>query len=102
MNHAEIYALVSRIPAGAVATYGQIAALAGHPRAARQVGYALAALDDASVPWHRVINARGTVSRRATPGDDDLQRRLLEAEGIAFDADARIDLRRFQWDPEPE
>jgi methylated-DNA-protein-cysteine methyltransferase-like protein len=93
---------VRRIPHGRVATYGQIAHLAGMPRHARQVGYALAALSDrdaATVPWHRVVNAQGEISRRATPGSDDLQLRLLESEGIVFDERGRIELRRFQWGP---
>ncbi len=81
-----------------MATYGQIAGLAGLPGGARQVGYALAALDDESeVPWHRVINAQGRVSPRAEPIYAKIQRSLLEAEGIAFDAEDRISLARFRW-----
>ncbi len=95
-----IVAVVRRIPKGRVATYGQVAELAGIPRQPRQVGYALAALPDGSrVPWQRVVNARGEVSPRANPGADDLQRRLLEAEGVVFDAHARIVLARFRWKP---
>lgn len=98
MKYETIYTIVRRIPRGQVATYGQIARLAGYPRHARQVGYALAALtDDASVPWQRVINARGEISARSKPGYTDLQRILLEDEGIAFDHRGRIDLQRFQW-----
>lgn len=91
--------MVERIPAGRVATYGQIAALAGLPGHARQVGYALAALPDGSaVPWHRVINARGEVSRRSGGRPHALiQRTLLEEEGIAFDEDGRTDLERYRW-----
>ena len=75
---ARLWQVVRRIPRGRVATYGQIAALAGLPRAARQVGYALHALSDGSgVPWQRVVNARGGVSLRAAPGWAGLQRRLL-------------------------
>lgn len=93
-----VYALVRQIPRGRVATYGQLAALAGRPRAARQVGQALAALDASSdVPWHRVVNAQGRISRRAD--GDRLQRYALEDEGIVFAADAAIDLRRYQWRP---
>ena len=67
-NYARIYAVIRRIPFGKVATYGQVAELAGLPGHARQVGYALHALPSATaVPWHRVINAAGTVSRRAVP-----------------------------------
>jgi len=98
--YARIYAVVRRLPRGRVATYGQIAALAGLAGHARQVGYALHALpDSASVPWHRVINARGEVSRRSEPGWEALQRRLLEAEGVVFDARGRVALGRFGWRP---
>jgi len=65
-----------------------------------RVGYALAASDRSeSIPWHRVINAKGQVSPRANPGDEEYQRLLLEAEGIAFDANGRILLSRYQWEP---
>jgi methylated-DNA-protein-cysteine methyltransferase-like protein len=93
------YSIIRRIPRGRVATYGQIAALAGLPRNARQVGYALHALPEGSdVPWHRVVNARGEISQRATPGWDGLQRVLLERERV-LSGDGRVDLERFQWEP---
>lgn len=97
--HATYHAVVRRIPRGRVATYGQVAALAGLPGRARQVGYALAALPDGSdVPWHRVVNARGEVSRRSgSAAYEQIQRVLLEAEGVTFDATGRIDLERFGW-----
>ncbi len=96
---ARIYAVVAQIPRGQVATYGQVAALAGAPRHARQVGYALFDLPTGSeLPWHRVINARGEVSPRSEPGRDGFQRRLLEAEGIEFRR-GRIDLERYRWEP---
>jgi methylated-DNA-protein-cysteine methyltransferase-like protein len=96
-----IYAVVRRIPRGRVASYGQVAELAGLPRQARLVGYALHALDeeDGAVPWQRVINARGEVSRRSEPGTEELQRVLLEAEGVPFDARGRVDLARYRWNP---
>lgn len=95
-NH--FYRQVRRIPRGRVATYGQVAALAGLPRHARQVGYALHALPEGSrVPWHRVVNARGEISLRPSTGHDRLQRVLLEGEGVRFGPGGRIDLRRFQW-----
>jgi methylated-DNA-protein-cysteine methyltransferase-like protein len=98
--HARILAVVRRIPRGRVATYGQVARLAGIGPHPRLVGYALAALAEASdVPWHRVVNAHGRVSPRATPGADSLQRALLEREGVAFDARGRIDLARRSWRP---
>ena len=94
-----IYRVVRRIPAGRVATYGQVAALAGARGQARLVGYAMAALDAESVvPWHRVINARGEVSaRRADPGGGVTQRLRLEREGVRFDARARVSLERYGW-----
>jgi methylated-DNA-protein-cysteine methyltransferase related protein len=96
-----IWAIVRRIPHGKVATYGQVAALAGLPGHARQVGYALHDLPDGSdVPWHRVINARGEVSPRAAPGWEGYQRHLLEEEGIRFDPRGRMDLERHRWDPD--
>ena len=99
-SYARIYAVTRRIPRGRVATYGQVAALAGLPGHARQVGYALHAMaTEQAVPWHRVINARGEVSRRSDPGDDIPQRVFLEREGVVFDAAGRVDLERFQWHP---
>lgn len=100
-GRAGIYTVVRRIPLGRVATYGQIAKLAGLPNGARQVGYALAALDGTKdVPWHRVINAKGEISARSDPrGHEDLQRRLLESEGIDFDAAGRVSLARHRWRP---
>ncbi|MFL5493294.1 MAG: MGMT family protein [Gemmatimonadales bacterium] len=93
-----IYSVVRRIPRGRVATYGQVAELAGLPGQARQVGYALHALPRGSrVPWHRVINAAGAVSLRAAPGDEVTQRQLLESEGIVFDTRGRVPLARVRW-----
>ena len=97
-----IYAVVRRIPPGRVATYGQVAALAGLPGHARQVGYALHALDNGSgVPWQRVLNARGEVSERSGPGwEEGYQRHLLAEEGVVFDPRGRVDLGRYRWRPE--
>lgn len=90
-----IYQAVRRIPAGWVATYGQVARLAGLPGRARQVGYALAALEAGrDVPWHRVINAQGRISVRDSA---ERQRELLEAEGVAFDDRDRVSLERYRW-----
>ena len=96
-----IYAAVRRVPRGTVATYGQIAELAGLDGQARQVGYAMAALPSSSaVPWHRIINAAGRVSmRRAGEGSTLVQQRLLEREGVAFDEGGRVSLARFRWKP---
>lgn len=97
-SYRRIYAQVRRIPRGRVATYGQIARLAGLGGHARQVGYALAALSDAqSVPWHRVVNAQGEISARVESHGELRQRTLLERERVIFDAKGRIPLRRFQW-----
>jgi methylated-DNA-protein-cysteine methyltransferase-like protein len=95
----QVYRVVRLIPPGKVATYGQIAVLLGHPRAARTVGWALHALPEGSdVPWHRVINARGRISTSCWEHDADLQRRRLEAEGIAFGPDDRVDLKVYRWE----
>ena len=100
-NYRKIYAVVRRIPRGRVASYGQIAELAGIPRHARQVGYALHHLpDDSQVPWQRVLNSAGEVAKRAYPEDARWQRDLLEEEGVEFDARGRA-LRRFFWIPRP-
>jgi methylated-DNA-protein-cysteine methyltransferase-like protein len=99
-SYQRIYAVVRKVPRGRVATYGQVAALAGLPGHARQAGYALHALPSASaVPWHRVINAMGAISVRGPGGDGLRQRLLLEAEGIEFDARGRVSLSRYQWRP---
>jgi len=93
-----VYAVVRRIPRGRVATYGQVAALAGLGRQARQVGYALHALPgEGFAPWHRVVNARGAVSLPPGGGADVTQRLRLEREGVRFDARGRIDLERYGW-----
>ena len=96
----KIYATVRRIPRGRVASYGQIAKLAGLPGRARQVGYAMYALQPgSSVPWQRVVNAQGKVSRRRIPGAELTQRMLLEREGVRFGPGGRIPLARFGWRP---
>ncbi|NLI76341.1 MAG: hypothetical protein GX442_07865 [Candidatus Riflebacteria bacterium] len=93
-----IIAILRAIPAGRVVSYGLVAGLAGHPGAARQVARLLHACSDRhDLPWHRVINARGGISLPGAGGD--LQRALLEAEGVGFLADGRIDLGRHLWLP---
>lgn len=96
-----IYSVVSRIPRGRVATYGQVARLAGLPGRARLVGYALGALGDRSrVPWHRVVNAEGRVSiRRDASPMAIVQRLRLERERVRFDPRQRVPLDRFRWRP---
>ena len=99
-KYRRIWATVARIPYGKVATYGQIARLAGLGGHARMVGYALHATPEAiEIPWHRVINARGEISGRGEREVEGLQRARLEAEGIVFDARGRVDLGRFGWRP---
>ena len=94
-----IYRVVMRIPLGRVASYGQIARIAGMPRNHRQVGRALGQLvDDGLVPWHRVLGADGRISRRSDDGAvERLQRTLLEDEGVVFDARGRVSFDRFGW-----
>jgi methylated-DNA-protein-cysteine methyltransferase-like protein len=99
-TYQRIYAVVRRIPRGRVATYGQVAKLAALPGRARQVGYAMYALPKgSSVPWHRVINAAGRISRRRVPGAELSQRILLEREGVRFGPGGRIPLARYGWRP---
>jgi methylated-DNA-protein-cysteine methyltransferase-like protein len=100
-----IWAVVARIPRGRVATYGQVARLAGMPGAARTVGWALRALPDGAriggrpVPWHRVINAEGRTSPRATDADGECARQIerLRREGVRI-LGGVVDMRRHAWD----
>ncbi len=95
-----IYQVAAQIPFGKVATYGQIARLAGLPGHARLVGYALHNLPaDMDVPWQRVINAQGRISLPKDSGAYDIQRALLEQEQIVFERE-RIDLSKYQWKPD--
>ncbi len=92
-----IYEIVCLIPRGQVATYGQIANMVGGCTA-RMVGYAMAATPEGrDIPWQRVVNSQGKVSLRSHGDGDLLQRHLLEAEGVVFDARERIDLKKFGW-----
>ena len=91
-----IYDVVRKIPRGRVATYGQIAALAGNPRWARVVGYALHVNPDPdSIPCYRVVNRLGRVSSAFVFGGGNRQRELLEAEGVEFDEDGRVKKEYF-------
>jgi len=99
--YARFYDVIQRIPTGRVATYGQIAALAGLPGYARQVGYALHATPaDLDLPWHRVINSKGMISIKSDGPYENIQRLMLEEEGIKFDLKNRVPLKAYQWDPE--
>jgi methylated-DNA-protein-cysteine methyltransferase related protein len=101
-SYDRIYAVVRQIPFGKVATYGQVAEMAGLARGARLAGYALFRVPlDTDVPWQRVINAKGEIS--ASPfrqGGDHLQRSILESEGIEFNQQNKINLRKYQWRPD--
>lgn len=92
----KIYEVVKNIPEGKVATYGQVAILAGNPRWARVVGYALHNNPQPGViPCHRVVNREGKVSSAFAFGGENIQRKLLQKEGIVFEDDGRVDLRKY-------
>ena len=95
-----IYAAVRRVPFGRVATYGQIARLAGNPRWPRVVGYALHVCRDNSLPCHRIVNREGRLCEGFDAMGSETQRILLAAEGVEFLPDGRVDLSRFLWDGE--
>ena len=100
-QYALIYAVVRKIPFAKVATYGQVADLAGLYGKARLVGYALFRIgikDD--LPWHRVVNAKGEISYSfQRQGGDYLQKVLLEEEGVEFKSNGKIDLNKYRWQP---
>jgi methylated-DNA-protein-cysteine methyltransferase related protein len=92
-----VWSVVKRVPRGRVVTYGQVAEMIGHRLSPVGVGWAIRAAPEESIPWHRVVNGQGGISTdREHPG---LQRSILEAERIVFDAEGRIDLARFKWRP---
>jgi len=95
------YEVVRRIPTGQVATYAQIASLADWSHDVRQVGYALSAVNDPSVPWHRVVKTSGEIAQRTQPRARDQQRELLVAEGVTFKADYCIDMQKHGWQETP-
>lgn len=101
-TYQKIYSIVKQIPVGKVATYGQIARLAGIPKQSRQVGYALAFLQENDIPWQRVVNVRGQISKRKNSDFENYQRMLLETEGIQFDKNNRINLKLYLWDGHPD
>jgi methylated-DNA-protein-cysteine methyltransferase-like protein len=93
----QVYRLVEQVPHGKVTTYGAVARMLGHPRAARTVGWALHSLPAGrDIPWHRVLNSQGRISRGGEEGPRS-QRALLEAEGIEFDERGTVDCERFGW-----
>ena len=97
-SYQRIYAVVRRIPKGKVASYGQIAGLLERCTP-RMVGYAMAAVRDDTIPWHRVINSQGKISPRRGGDGEHVQRALLEAEGIVFDKSNRVDWKKVGWRP---
>lgn len=94
-----VFEIVRRIPPGRVMTYGQLADILGEGYTARTVGFVMHAAGD-GVPWQRVINAQGACSTGRVVLPPDLQQRMLESEGVRFDARGRCDLGRYRWTPE--
>ena len=94
-----VFQIVRRIPSGRVMTYGQLAEILGEGYTPRTVGFVMHAAND-TVPWQRVINSQGACSTGRVILPPDLQQRMLEAEGVRFDARGRCDLSRYRWTPE--
>ncbi len=93
-----VYEIVKNVPKGKVASYGQIARLAGNPRAARAVGYALHVNPEPGIiPCHRIVNRQGRLAPAFAFGGTDAQRRLLNAEGVAVDAQGYVDIKKHGW-----
>ena len=99
MNFYEkVYEIVRQIPKGKVATYGQIALLCGNPRASRAVGYALHCNPEPGIiPCHRVVNREGRPAPGFAFGGPQVQREMLESEGVVFDNDGKVLLKTFLW-----
>ena len=97
-----VYEVVRQIPAGRVASYGQVVRMVGRPRNARFVGYALHVNPEPGIiPCHRVVFKDGSLAPGFAFGGEDEQRRLLEAEGVAFLDDGRVDMVRHAWEARP-
>jgi methylated-DNA-protein-cysteine methyltransferase-like protein len=95
-----VFRIVRMIPRGRVMTYGQIAEILGEGYTPRTVGFVMHSSDD-KTPWHRVINAQGGCSTRGLVLPHDKQQRMLEAEGVSFNARGRCSLEKYVWIPEP-
>jgi len=94
----QIYNVVQKIPRGKVATYGTVARMAGNPRWSRVVGYALHVNPAPGIiPCHRVVNREGKTATTFAFGGGDIQRQMLEQEGIVFESDGHIDLSKYGW-----
>ena len=94
-----VYRIVRRIPHGRVMTYGQIAYMLGEGYTPRTVGFVMHGADESNTPWHRVINSQGRCSTARVVLPADKQQRMLEREGVKFDATGRCDLETFIWNP---
>lgn len=101
-----VYAQVRQVPSGAVCTYGDIASLAGYPKAAREVGIAMSRAQSSwGLPCHRIVNAKGTLAPHYAFGGKDRQRELLAAEGVTFLPDTEectIDMQACRWPAQPK
>ena len=97
-----VYKIVRHIPRGRVMTYGQIAYILGKGYTPRTVGFVMHGADESNTPWQRVINSQGRCSTGRIVLPSDMQQRLLEREGVKFDAKGRCDLEAFLWHPDQE
>jgi len=98
---ARVFALVQACPAGRVTTYGQLAKAVGYPRGARMVGWIMHEAPQ-GVPAHRVINSKGELTGSPAFGPRGKMRQLLEADGVTFSPNERVDMKRYGWDPSTE
>lgn len=98
-NRERILTIIKLVPAGRVATYGQIAHLAGLPNNARQVGSILKSFSGPDIPWFRIVNSKGEISQRRNGSSQLMQRDILEGEGVRFTESNRVDLSQYRWKP---
>ena len=91
-----VYALLATVPSGKVVSYGEIARALGMTHGARVVGWAMRSCPE-GLPWHRVVNARGEISQRGIGEGEEMQRALLEDEGVALRLDGRVDMLVYGW-----